>query len=70
MCALVRRPRALARVREALRVNPIAVLPGPRQSGKTTLARVVAEEDGAAEVFTDEISVLPLADVPDLDPAG
>src|SRR5213594_4352665 len=36
---LVRRPALEARVRAALRANPIATLLGPRQCGKTTLAR-------------------------------
>ncbi len=36
------RPTLTARVRSALRANPIVALLGPRQCGKTTLARVVA----------------------------
>lgn len=36
------RPRLVARVRRALRENPAVVLLGPRQCGKTTLARMVA----------------------------
>ena len=36
------RPTLTARVRSALRANPIVALLGPRQCGKTTLARMVA----------------------------
>ncbi|MDP1598537.1 ATP-binding protein [Phenylobacterium sp.] len=33
------------RIREALKDTPVVALNGPRQSGKTTLARLVAEQD-------------------------
>jgi predicted AAA+ superfamily ATPase len=36
---------AEARIREALKDTPVVALNGPRQSGKTTLARFVAEND-------------------------
>lgn len=36
------RPRLLAATRTALRANPVAALLGPRQCGKTTLARALA----------------------------
>ena len=39
------RPDALARVDRALKLYPAAALLGPRQSGKTTLARVIAERE-------------------------
>ena len=37
------REQALRRVRDSLRVNPIVALLGPRQCGKTTLARQLAD---------------------------
>jgi uncharacterized protein len=37
------RPRALDRISNTFRIHPIAALLGPRQCGKTTLARVMAE---------------------------
>jgi predicted AAA+ superfamily ATPase len=39
---LVRRPDLLARLARSLRTNPIVLLLGPRQCGKTTLARMYA----------------------------
>jgi hypothetical protein len=36
-----------SRIRRALRANPVTVLYGPRQCGKTTLARQVARDAGA-----------------------
>src|SRR5437868_924308 len=42
----LRRPRLLSAVRSALDRSPIVTLSGPRQCGKTTLARMVAEERG------------------------
>ena len=43
--AMVERPRALARIRTALRRSRIATLVGPRQCGKTTLARQFVPSD-------------------------
>lgn len=40
----VRRAAYLRAIRERLRENPIVSLVGPRQAGKTTLARMIAEE--------------------------
>src|SRR5262245_11502494 len=40
---MIPRPRSLERIREALSLHPIAALLGPRQCGKTTLARMIAE---------------------------
>ena len=37
------RPDALARIEHALKFNPVAALLGPRQCGKTTLARLIAD---------------------------
>lgn len=42
---IVPRPRALDRITNAFRTHPIAALLGPRQCGKTTLARVIAERE-------------------------
>ncbi len=49
-------PRYLApRLREALRDTPAVLIHGPRQSGKTTLARTVGESGGYRyESFDDE----------------
>jgi hypothetical protein len=49
--SLVDRPRALARVRRALAGNPVCALLGPRQCGKTTLAREIAGRRRALHVF-------------------
>lgn len=45
------RPAAAARIRAAFRVHPIAALLGPRQCGKTTLARQIAAEEPASTYF-------------------
>jgi predicted AAA+ superfamily ATPase len=42
---MIPRPRALNRVLNVFRVHPIATLLGPRQCGKTTLAKMVAERE-------------------------
>ena len=42
---MVSRPRAINRIADAFRVHPIAALLGPRQCGKTTLARIIAERE-------------------------
>ena len=41
---LIDRPTPANRIREALAVHPCAALTGPRQCGKTTLARQIAAE--------------------------
>lgn len=40
---MIPRPYAMKRIRDIFRVHPVAALLGPRQCGKTTLARMVAE---------------------------
>ncbi len=45
------RPRPLALVERTLRENPVCVLLGPRQCGKTTLAGIVASRRGRSMVF-------------------
>ena len=42
---MIPRPHALNRIANAFRVHPIAALLGPRQCGKTTLARMIAERE-------------------------
>jgi uncharacterized protein len=51
------RPRARESVRRALAANPVCALLGPRQCGKTTLARVVAGSRRAVHVFDLETAV-------------
>lgn len=51
-------PRLLApRVREALADTPVVLIHGPRQSGKTTLARLVGERRGYRYVSFDDDAV-------------
>ena len=42
---MIPRPRALERITHAFSTHPIAALLGPRQCGKTTLARLIAERE-------------------------
>ena len=42
---MIFRPQPIGRIREVLRIHPIAALLGPRQCGKTTLARYLAEQE-------------------------
>lgn len=42
---MITRPRALARITKTFTTHPIAALLGPRQCGKTTLARIIAEQE-------------------------
>jgi predicted AAA+ superfamily ATPase len=61
-------PRLLAaRVRETLTDTPVVLIHGPRQSGKTTLARMVGEPDGYRYLSFDEDAILAAAR---RDPAG
>ena len=47
---MIDRPDAIFRVTEALRRQPVATLHGPRQCGKTTIARMIAGR-GPCEYF-------------------
>lgn len=52
-------PRFLAtRLREALRDSPAVLIHGPRQSGKSTLARTVGEPLGYRYITFDDVDVL------------
>lgn len=42
---MIPRPHALNRIKKVFRVHPIAALLGPRQCGKTKLARMIAERE-------------------------
>lgn len=61
---MIARPRALAAVRTLLRRAPVVALLGPRQVGKTTLARAIARE------WDGPVTHLDLEDPADLDRLG
>ena len=42
---MIQRPHALDRIASTFKVHPIAALLGPRQCGKTTIARMLAEQE-------------------------
>jgi len=42
---MIPRPTALKRITSVFSVHPIAALLGPRQCGKTTLAKMIAEHE-------------------------
>ena len=48
---MIPRPDAVERVSRALRMNPVAALLGPRQVGKTTLARSLSGQSAPHEYF-------------------
>lgn len=53
----IERPDAINRIAEALRVHPTVALVGPRQCGKTTLARAIAIDRPDAALFDLESAV-------------
>jgi len=57
----VRRTAYLRTIQERLRDNPVVSLVGPRQAGKTTLARMLAKQSTAAVHFFDLESPADLA---------
>lgn len=48
---MIERPQALARIRESYTVHPAVAIEGPRQCGKTTLARLVAAGEPEVTFF-------------------
>jgi len=56
-----------ARLREALAASPVVLLHGPRQCGKTTLARGLGEDDGRQYVTLDDAATLAAVET---DPRG
>ncbi len=48
---LVPRPGFVRRIEDSFRVHPAVALLGPRQCGKTTLARQIAAAEPKAHVF-------------------
>ena len=54
---LIHRPTPAKRIREALAVHPCAALTGPRQCGKTTLARQIAAEVPRSTYFDLEAAI-------------
>ncbi|MDE0247846.1 MAG: ATP-binding protein [Gammaproteobacteria bacterium] len=54
---LIDRPNPTRRIHEALAVHPSAALTGPRQCGKTTLARQIAAEAPGSTYFDLEAAV-------------
>ena len=54
---LIERPAPLQRIQEAFVVHPVVALTGPRQCGKTTLARVIAQGSASSTYFDLEAEV-------------
>ncbi len=52
---MVERPRYLAEIEQKLKVNPIVSLLGPRQAGKTTLAKLVQGKIGGTYFDLEDI---------------
>lgn len=48
---MIPRPEPIQQIEASFRVHPATALLGPRQCGKTTLARMIAEQEGAATIF-------------------
>ena len=54
---VVARPAPAARVRESFAVHPVVALTGPRQCGKTTLARAIAADSPGSTYFDLEAAI-------------
>ena len=54
---LIERPTPLRRIEEAFVVHPVVALTGPRQCGKTTLARVIVQDSTSSTYFDLEAEV-------------
>ena len=54
---IIDRPTARARIHEAFSIHPAVALTGPRQCGKTTLARQIAAEAPESTIFDLESAV-------------
>ena len=54
---IIDRPTPTDRIREAFSMHPVAVLTGPRQCGKTTLARAIAAQSPVSTYFDLERAV-------------
>ena len=67
MSRLLLTRHALSEVLEATRVSRVTLIHGPRQSGKTTLAREVCRRLGGTFASLDDVAVLNAAR---RDPAG
>jgi uncharacterized protein len=48
---MIPRPEPIQQIKASFRMHPATALLGPRQCGKTTLARMIAEQEGAATIF-------------------
>ncbi|MGA1864572.1 MAG: AAA family ATPase [bacterium] len=48
---MIERPGLIEDVEHNLKINPVVALLGPRQCGKTTLARIVADRSPKYEFF-------------------
>ena len=57
MRVVINRPAAIARIDEAFSVHPAVTLAGPRQCGKTTLARAIAARAPKSTLFDLEAAV-------------
>ena len=57
MATLIDRPTPCARIEDSFAVHPIVTLAGPRQCGKTTLARSIAESTPGSTYFDLEAAV-------------
>ena len=54
---LIARPGPVSRVRDAFSVHPAVALTGPRQCGKTTLARMIAADSSPSTYFDLEAAI-------------